>query len=97
MKKLSLALFTAWALISCSNAPPIKPTADSIKVSRDPAKESCKELGDVEGRVKNIKGNFDEALEDLKLDAARKGANYVQIQQTGAQGQSVRGAAYLCL
>ena len=30
-------------------------------------------------------------------DAARKGANYVQIRQTGAMGTSVKGKAYLCL
>ncbi|MCB9071979.1 MAG: DUF4156 domain-containing protein [Bdellovibrionaceae bacterium] len=83
------------ALEACSSHP-IKPEADNIKVSRDEADKDCKELGDVEGRVKSVKGTFEEALEDLKLDAARKGANYVQIKQSGAMGQAVRGTAYWC-
>ena len=84
-------------LVACSSAPPVKPEGDNVKVSRDPADEDCKELGPVEGRNSSAKGTFDDALEDLKQDAAGKGANYVQIRQSGAMGTSVRGIAYLCL
>ena len=97
MKKLIFSLLGLVILNACSSAPPVKPAADNVKVSRDNPAKNCKTLGDVEGRVKNIKGDFDEALTDLKLDAARKGANFVQIQQTGAHGQSIRGEAYICM
>jgi hypothetical protein len=92
----SLLMISFLVLFAACSSHPIKPEADNVKVSRDEADKDCKELGDVEGRVKNVKGTFEEALEDLKLDAARKGANYVHIQQSGAMGQSVRGAAYFC-
>lgn len=90
-----LTTFFALLTTNCSSHP-IKPEGDNVKVSRDEAGKNCKEIGPVEGRVKTNKGTFEEALEDLKLDAARKGANFVNIQQTGALGQAVRGTAYFC-
>ncbi len=84
-------------LSACSSAPPVKPDAENVKVSRDEADEDCKEIGPVEGRNSSTSGSFDEALEDLKKDAAGKGANFVQIQKSGALGTAVRGTAYLCL
>ncbi len=96
MKRSLLVVFLL-VMTACSSAPPVKPEADNVKVSRDPADEDCKELGPVEGRNSSAKGTFDQALEDLKQDAAGKGANYVQIRQSGAMGTSVRGIAYLCL
>lgn len=84
-------------LVACSSAPPVKPNSENVKVSRDEAGSDCKEIGPVEGRNSSTKGNFDRALEDLKADAAGKGANFVQIQQSGAMGTSVKGIAYLCL
>jgi len=99
MKKLLVVafatVFSMMALDACSSHP-IKPEASNVKVSRDEADKDCKDLGKVEGRVKNIKGTFEEALEDLKTDAARKGANYVRIAQSGSLGQSVSGDAYFC-
>lgn len=92
---LFIGTFIGALLTSCSSHP-IKPESKNVEVSRNAAGKSCKEIGRVEGRTKNIKGTFEEALEDLKLDAARKGANYVQIEQTGAMGQSVAGLAYFC-
>ncbi len=99
MNKIFLVALVALvvAFAACSSAPPVKPEADNVKVSRDPADENCKEIGPVEGRNSSAKGTFDNALEDLKTDAAGKGANYVQIRQSGAMGTSVRGIAYLCL
>jgi hypothetical protein len=83
------------AFSACSSHP-IKPESKNVEVSREDAGKKCQEIGRVEGRVKNVKGTFEEALEDLKLDAARKGANYVKMEQTGAMGQSVAGVAYFC-
>lgn len=82
-------------LISCGSQP-IKPAADNVKVSREDAASDCRALGSVEGRNQSVKGTFEQALEDLKLDASRKGANFVRIEQTSGTGTAVRGAAYLC-
>ncbi len=84
------------ACLSACSSHPIKPEGKNVEVSRNDADKDCKEIGRVEGRVKNVKGTFEEAMEDLKLDAARKGANYVKMEQTGAMGQSVAGVAYFC-
>ncbi len=97
MKLWTLCFFTISLLMSaCSNRPPVKPEAENVEVSRDAADEDCKELGPVEGRTMSTQGNFEEALEDLKKDAAFKGANYVQIKKSGAMGTAVRGTAFLC-
>jgi Domain of unknown function (DUF4156) len=94
VKKISL--FVSIALLAGCSSHPIKPEGKNVEISRNEVSKDCKEIGRVEGRVKNTKGTFEEALEDLKLDAARKGANYVKMEQTGAMGQSVAGVAYFC-
>ena len=96
MKLNRTTLVLSMILFSACSSHPIKPEAENVKVSRDEASKDCKEIGDVQGRVKSVSGKFEEALEDLKLDAARKGANFVQIKQTGALGQAVSGTAYFC-
>jgi hypothetical protein len=96
MKRYAYLFVGLVILNACSSVPPVKPEAKNVEVSRQDADKDCKELGPVEGRTTNEKEGFDQALEDLKLDAARKGANYVQIRTTGAMGSSVRGDAYLC-
>lgn len=91
-----------WSLLSllifatgCSSMP-LKPEAQNVEVSRERADEDCQEIGKVEGRVSSVKGTFEQALDDLKLDAARKGANFVSLGPSGAFGQSVSGIAYIC-
>lgn len=81
--------------IGCGSQP-IKPEAKSIKVTREDVDSDCKEIGAVEGRNLSAKGSFESALEDLKLDAARKGATHVKIEQTSGTGTAVRGVAYIC-
>lgn len=88
--------FVSGVLLAACSSHPIKPEAGNVKVSRDDADKDCKEIGPVEGRVKNVNGKFEEALEDMKLDGARKGANYIHMKQTGALGQAVSGTAYFC-
>jgi hypothetical protein len=91
---VSVAFFIA--LVSGCGSHPIKPAAENIKISRDDADKDCREIGSVEGRNQSAKGTFETALEDLKLDAARQGANYVRMEQTSGTGTAVRGTAYLC-
>ncbi len=82
-------------LISCSSQP-IVPTAESVTVSREDADKDCREIGRVIGNTSTANGTIEQAIEDMKLDAARKGANFVRIESTGAMGSSIAGTAYQC-
>ncbi|MDX9730205.1 MAG: DUF4156 domain-containing protein [Bdellovibrionales bacterium] len=87
---------SAFTVMTGCSSHPIKPEGENVKVSRSDAGKDCKELGPVEGRVASAKGTFEQALEDLKTDAARKGANFVKIEQTSGTGTAVRGISYFC-
>lgn len=100
MTRFSLATLAALLipitlLMGCGSHP-IKPAAENVKISRDDADSDCREIGAVEGRNQSVKGTFESALEDLKIDASRQGANYVRIGQTSGTGTAVRGTAYFC-
>ena len=93
--KFSVLTLVAVALAGCGSHP-IKPEGENVKISRSDASSDCKVIGSVEGRNQSAKGTFETALEDLKLDAARQGANFVKIEQTSGTGTAVRGTAYFC-
>lgn len=82
-------------VVGCS-IQPIIPEAKNIKLSREDAAKGCREIGKVQGSVSTAKGKIEDAIEDMKLDAARKGANYVRMESTSAYGTSVSGTAYQC-
>jgi hypothetical protein len=82
-------------VVGCSSHPVLPQTKD-IKVSRDNPSKSCQDLGLVEGRTLTNSGSTEEALEDMKKDAVKKGANYIKMETMGAMGTSVRGTAYFC-
>ena len=89
---VSLALA---GLVGCGS-PAIKPEAKNVEVTRGKVDSDCRSLGPVEGRTISAKATFEDALENLKLDAARKGATDVQIEATSAIGTAVRGEAFFC-
>ena len=95
MATFFIAAFSTALVVGCSSHA-IKPSAENVKLSRDEASASCREIGPVEGRNQTVKGTFDMALEDLKLDASRKGANFVKIGATSGTGTAVAGTAYFC-
>lgn len=93
-----IALFCASvtvALSACSSQP-ILPEAKNIELSRENPDSDCVEIGKVQGSVSTNKGTIEQAIEDMKLDAARKGANYVRMEATSALGTSVSGTAFQC-
>lgn len=98
MKKclLALASISALLLVSACSSHPVIPEKDDIKVSREAPDSDCKSLGMIEGRTKKIKGTAEDALDDMKGEAIKKGANYVKMEMMGAQGTSVRGEAFFC-
>ena len=79
-------------LIACSSQP-VMPEAKNIKLSRENPPADCREIGKVQGSVSTNKGTLEQAIEDMKLDAARKGATYVRMESTGAYSPSCRPKA----
>ncbi|MBL7543465.1 MAG: DUF4156 domain-containing protein [Bdellovibrionaceae bacterium] len=83
-------------LISCSSTP-VVPSADSIKISRDlPKDPDCKNLGRVQGKTISVKPDLEGAIEDMKKEAAYKGANYLVMETASGYETAVSGTAYYC-
>lgn len=82
-------------MAACSSQP-IIPAAKNIKLARENPGKNCVEIGKVQGSVQTKSGTIEDAIEDMKLDAARKGANYVRMEATSAYGTSASGTAFQC-
>jgi hypothetical protein len=94
--RVGFSMLAVGALASCSHQSPL-PEKENVKVSREkPDEKDCQFLTKVEGRVTTVKGTAEQALEDLKQEAANKGANYLQVEQYSGSGLSVTGMAYKC-
>lgn len=93
-KIIFFAIPALFYISGCSHPVILKP--EDVKVKREAPDKTCQSLGLVQGSVIHASGTTEQALEDMKKDAARKGANYVFIQTTSALGSSVRGEAYFC-
>ncbi len=96
-----IALGLAAGLTACTSMPTTKamsplPQNNNVRVSRVDPDSACKFLSKVEGRTQSVKGTRDEALGDLKQEAANKGANYLVVKQYSDAGTAVTGEAYLC-
>ena len=94
----TLQLFMGAALIgtvvSCTSKAILE--RDDVTVTRDQPASNCQSLGAIDGRVMTVKGTQEEAMENLKEEAVKKGANWVHVESIGAQGTTVRGQAYNC-
>ena len=93
-KTISLVIFSL--LLGACSSRSVTPDTKEVKVSREDADKDCKELGKITGTTLSAKGTAEEALADLKQEAANKGANYVVIKQYSANQTSVTGVAYEC-
>jgi uncharacterized protein YbjQ (UPF0145 family) len=82
-------------LLGCSSRS-IKPDIKEVKVSRDEPSSKCHEIGNITGTTLTAKGTQDDAIEDLKHEAANKGANYVLVKQFSSYGTTVTGRAFEC-
>ena len=83
------------ALSSCSSMSNL-PEQANVKVSREDAANDCIALGKLEGRSRSVKGTNEDALNDLKQEAANKGANYLVVKEYSSNGTTVSGLAYNC-
>lgn len=88
-------LLSSLILSACTSHPVIPEKSDVI-VSRNEAAENCRLLGPIEGRSNRINATPAEALDDLKAEGVKKGANYIKIETMGALASAVRGIAYVC-
>ncbi|NCN39886.1 hypothetical protein GW916_01420 [bacterium] len=88
---LGVAMIT---LIGCSSQP-IIPTSDDITLTRKDLPD-CENLGKLTGKTMNATGGKEEALEDIKEQAANKGATHIQIHQYSDMGTSVTGTLFKC-
>ena len=95
MKNLILMSLAVSFLASCSHQS-VLPITEDVKVGRTDAGKDCREIGKVTGSSMTAKGSAEEALEDMKKDAARKGATYVKVNEYSALGTAVSGTAYQC-
>ncbi len=92
---LSFGLVLAFSLGGCGSHP-VVPEGKNVTVSRDEAKKTCQELGRVTGRTISAKANLEAAIEDMKTEAALKGANYVRMETASGMQSAVAGTAYFC-
>jgi hypothetical protein len=90
------ALATSATLATGCSSRPIVPEGKNITLKREDPDKDCRELGKVQGIVRSHSQTVEQAIEDMKLDAARKGANYVRMESTSAFGTSVSGTAFVC-
>lgn len=93
--KLSMLILSLFLLGGCSSQS-VLPDSEEVTTSRKPADEDCKKIGTITGTVGSAKGTREQALADLKQEAANKGANYVQVKQYSDAGTTVTGEAYHC-
>lgn len=90
-----LGLTLSGALPACSSKP-IVPEAENVILQREDVDPACQNLGPLEGRNADLRGDVEKALEDLRLEAARKGATHVRLETTSGLGNAARGTAFRC-
>lgn len=92
---LTFVIATATLFVAGCSSQSVLPETKDIKVSRK-APNDCKDLGKVSGRTLSAKGTPEEALEDMKKEAADKGATHVVVHQYSSNRTAVTGQAYQC-
>lgn len=97
MKFVYLLILMMMAVqLGCSSVE-LKPEEMEITVKRTaPTSDDCKKIGAVTGTTGKLKSTSEEVLEDLKKDAARKGANFVHLLSFSDYGNAAKGEGYFC-
>lgn len=94
-KYLMMVTLATLALAGCKSHD-VLPEKIEVKVSREAPDKDCKMVGTVSGSTSKIGETSEKALENLKTDAARKGANFVQYESSSAAGTAFKGTGYFC-
>lgn len=95
MNSSLLLIFGLVFLASCSHMSNL-PDEDNVTISREDAKANCTFLGKLEGRSLSKVPKPEDALNDLKMEAVNKGANYLTVKEYSANRTAVTGLAYKC-
>jgi hypothetical protein len=95
-KLFILFAVTITSLLAGCSSRSIKPDPAEVKVSREEPNKKCREIGEITGTTMTAQGSQDEAIEDLKKEAANKGANYILVKQFSSYGTAVTGRAFEC-
>ena len=96
MKNRILAtIFSASSIMGCASMSNL-PVEENVKVTLQDADKDCTFISKVEGRSNSKVPKQDEALQDLKQEAANKGANYLVVKEYSGLGTAVTGLAYKC-
>lgn len=91
-----IGLFILTALnASCGSRPVIANKSD-VRVSKEAPGGSCTDMGTLIGRTMHAAGTREAALDDLKEQAASKGATDIQVHQFSDMGTSVTGTLFIC-
>lgn len=61
-----------------------------------PRGRKCNDVGQVIGNAQTRDGAREQAMEDLRRNAARLDANYVRLIAVTSHGNAARGIAYRC-
>lgn len=83
-------------LLSACGSQPIIPEKDDVRVSREAPSSECENLGTLVGKTMHASGGKQAALDDLKEQAANKGATDIQVHQYSDMGTSVTGTLFQC-
>lgn len=94
MKLLSLVGLLL-GLVACQSVEKF-PEAKDVKTGANIPSSDCREISSIRGRANSKTPDMEAAMKDLKLEAANKGANYVQIKEKSAYGTEIVGVAFNC-
>src|ERR1700722_333781 len=96
MKLRKYFLIGSWLLFAGCASEKVILSNDDVKFSKADPPSNCQEAGNVSGRTTYASGTTEEAIADMKHDAARKGANFVKFGELSATGTVVTGIAFKC-
>lgn len=83
------------SLTACKSVEKFPESKDVNTGANVPSKD-CREIGSIRGRANSKTPDMEAAMKDLKMEAANKGANYVQIKEKSGLGTEVVGIAFNC-
>ncbi len=92
----NLVLFSVLMVIAGCHSVEKFPEAKDVNTGANVPSKDCREIGSIRGRANSKTPDIEAAMKDLKLEAANKGANYVQIKEKSGYGTEVVGLAFNC-
>ena len=90
-----LLLFGLVVFAACVSDPK-RPDGGGVRVSHDSPGKNCEQLDQVIGTSATRSSAYENALKDIKREAASRGGNYVKILAISSHGSAIRGMSYRC-